>query len=393
MLSVLALAACGGDGSDGTPATSEDPGGGNATYCGVEARTASETSALKRFNRAHRDKGLTARWRTVGRVTAVPDVCDVALVDASTVAERAANGEIADLTERVEPRKDEFVGNTLDAVRYRDRYGGVPRSVDVGFIYYETQAGTPPLAWQDVYRLARSARGFVYAGARGPELTAHFLEVAYAAGGKVLSDDGSASELDSPENLRALTLMRRGITSGAVPREVTRMEEEDARRAFDRGASVMRNRTYAYRASDVGEWEPWKTAEVIELPAFGSGEPTAIMGGGIVVVAADAAEEEAALALADHLTGDEEAKRVTKRFKLPTAMAATYDDVTILDHIPYSPELERTLEVARPLPASPHWREISAAIARHVHAALTGRESPRGALRAAHGDVNAILTG
>ena len=388
----LALAGCGGgDRPDGTPATSEDPGGGNATYCAPEALTRPESTAVRRFNRARRADGLAARFNPVQASQRIPDVCDVALIDVDWMGHQAAAGALADLTDRVERRKDDFIGETLATARYGDRYWGLPRFIDVGLLYYEKTAGTPPFTWQQAYALARKQHGLVYPAAGRWGAANHFLELAYAAGGRVLSEDGGASEVDSPQNLRALQLMRRGITSGAVPRQVLRMGDEGARRAFDRGVSLMRNWTYAYGASRMGSWR--STAGVLELPAVGDGEPAAVLSGLNVVVAADAATEEAALALADHLTGDREARRLVDRLKLPTALAASYEDSAVRPGLDYELELERTVAVARANPVTPKWPQIMDALGGHVRAALSGRVPPREALAAADHEVAALLSG
>ena len=63
----------------------------------------------------------------------------------------------------------------------------------------------------------------------------NFLELAFAAGGKILSDDGKKSVIDSPENLKALQFMVDGIKDGAAPKAVTTYMEEEARRTFEAG--------------------------------------------------------------------------------------------------------------------------------------------------------------
>ena len=56
-------------------------------------------------------------------------------------------------------------------------------------------------------------------------LTVNFLELLYSAGGKVLSDDGKKSAINSPENLRALQFMVEGIRTGAAPSVVAFLDE------------------------------------------------------------------------------------------------------------------------------------------------------------------------
>jgi multiple sugar transport system substrate-binding protein len=65
---------------------------------------------------------------------------------------------------------------------------------------------------------AESKGGMVYEGASYEGLTCDFLELAFAAGGKVLSDDGTKSQINSPENLKALQFMVDGVKSGAAPK-------------------------------------------------------------------------------------------------------------------------------------------------------------------------------
>lgn len=391
--SVLVFAACGGgDRSAGTPAVSEDVGGGNETYCAIGALQKPESTAVRAFNRANRDDGFTARFQTLDDYARIPDVCDVALIDSAWLAYHVQTGLIADLTARVEKRKDDFMGAALELARYDGGYWALPRYVDVGFLYYDKEhAGTPPFTWQEAYRSGRRANGLVYAGARGPELTLHFLELAYSAGGHVLSEDGGASELDSPENLRALELMRRGVARGAVPRDVVGMNTGDARLAFAQGATLLRDWAFGFRALRVGNWS--SGFEILDLPAFGDRPAVPVLVGRSIVVAEDAKTEQAALALAEYLTGRDEAVRVAKRYRLPTALSETYAGSVVLDWLPYSIELERALESGRAHPITPRWPEMAQVIADHVHAALTGRVKPREALAAADRDVAALLAG
>ena len=126
---------------------------------------------------------------------------------------------------------------------------GVPRVTDAGFLYYRTdQVDEVPDDLAGRLQAGRRARsGIVYQGAAYEGLTVDFLELAFAAGGKVLSDDGKKSEINSPANVKALQFMVDGIKNGAAPKAVTTYMEEQARRAFEAGrATFMRNWPYAY---------------------------------------------------------------------------------------------------------------------------------------------------
>ena len=136
------------------------------------------------------------------------------------------------MTPYVEARKDEFIPATLETVTYDGKDWGVPEQSDAAFLYYRTDQ-VKEVADDLAGRLRRTPRkndGIVYQGAAYEGLTCDFLEIAFAAGGKVLSDDGKKAEFDSPENLKALQFMVDGIKDGAAPKAVTTYMEEESRR-------------------------------------------------------------------------------------------------------------------------------------------------------------------
>lgn len=375
---------------------------GTVTYCASEFGGAdSEGSAIEQFNTEHGTQGLRARFRKLpfragpqhrrlfGRHA---ERCDVMLVDSAWVGEAAATGVALDLTPYIQARRREFIGPTLDAVAYEDRFWGVPRHADAGLLYYRTdQVDTPPRTWQEVYDTAQRRDGIVYQGAPYESLALNFLELAYASGGRVLSEDGRRSAIDSPENLRALELMVGGVKDGAAPAEVTRMEEERAREQFSEGnATFMRNWPYALvliqQRSEVKD-----KFKAVELPAFEGGGRASVLVGHDVVVSKSAKDRDAALVLADFLTSpDIEAQMVT-RTGVASPLEETYDDPSLTT--PGIEVVKRSLEQAKPRPVTPAWARVSKAIYENVHAALTGDVTARQALQAADRDIDRALAG
>src|SRR3954452_17777417 len=108
--------------------------------------------------------------------------------------------------------------------------------------------------------------------------------MAFAAGGSVLSDDGKKSTINSPENLKALQLMVDGIKNGDVPKSVTTMTEEPARRAWEAGkATFMRNWSYCYALSQKAPKVKGKFA-VAPYPSFEGGGKASVLGGHNMVI-------------------------------------------------------------------------------------------------------------
>ena len=170
----------------------------------------------------------------------------------------------------------------------RARLWGVPRVTDAGFLYYrKDKVKQVPATWQEVYKEAQAGDGIVYQGAAYEGLTVNFLELAFAAGGKILSDDGKKSVIDSPENLKALQFMVDGIKDGAAPKAVTTYMEEEARRAFEAGrADFERQWPYAYALGNKKGSKVKGKFAVAPYPAFEGGGKAAILGGHNSVISA-----------------------------------------------------------------------------------------------------------
>src|SRR3954463_16500790 len=211
----------GGGGSSGggkiTGAKTIDPKSmdnakGNVTYCTGKDTSGDLIEGVKDFNKAN--PGLTAkllefpesadeqRNQFTQRQRAKSADCDVFESDVVWTSEFASQKWLYDMTPYVESRKDEFVPSTLASVNYQGKIWGVPRVTDAGLLYYrKDKIKSAPTTWQEAYKQGKAGNGLIYQGASYEGLTVHFLELAYAAGGKVLSADGKKSVINSPENL------------------------------------------------------------------------------------------------------------------------------------------------------------------------------------------------
>jgi ABC-type glycerol-3-phosphate transport system substrate-binding protein len=228
---------------------------GIVEFCTGDDFSGAYERAIARFNARYRDQHLTARLvefpsatdeqrrQAILRLDARSPDCDVYQADPTWIAEFARQRWLMDISGYVRDRAQEFIGATLAPFRYDGRYWGVPQFTGVGLLYRRTDViPTAPVTWQEAYLAASAHDGLVYQGAAYEGLTVNFLELAYAAGGRVLSDDGRRAVIDSPANLEALRFMVDGIERGAAPRAVTTYLEEPTRFAFEAGrATLMRN--------------------------------------------------------------------------------------------------------------------------------------------------------
>ena len=214
--------------------------------------------------------------------------------------------------------------------------------------------------------------GIVYQGAAYEGLTCDFLEIAFAAGGKVLSEDGTKAEFDSPENLKALQFMVDGIKDGAAPKAVTTYMEEQARMSFEAGrATFMRNWPYAYAAGKKNAKTP--DFKVVAFPR----------------VRGRRQGRHPRRSQRRHLGLRQEPGRLAEGARLPLlggggghagrassrcrrAIASAYDDPAVKKALPFSAELKQAISQAKPRPVSPVYPQISAAIYKNVNEALSG---------------------
>jgi multiple sugar transport system substrate-binding protein len=424
MACALLVVACGGSDSGGgggsssggsgdtkgaktLSASSMDGAKGDITYCSGKDTSGDLIEGIKAFNEKFAGDGIKVkllefpesadeqRNQFIQRQRAKSGECDGFEADVVWTAEFANQKWLYDMTDYVNSRKDEFIPSTLESVHYDDKYWGAPKVTDAGVLYYRTDVSKQaPATWQELYQTAKSSSpsGIVYQGASYEGLTCDFLEIAFAAGGKVLSDDGKKSEIDSPENLKALQFMVDGIKGGSAPKAVTTYMEEPARRAFESGkAAFMRNWPYAYALGQEAPKIKGKF-DVAPLPAFEGAGKAGILGGHNMVISAFSKNPGATLKFIDYMTGPERMVRNATKYSKAPVLKATYDDPEVQKAIPFAKELQTAVENAHSRPVTPVYSLVSAAIYKNVNAALAGEMTPEDALKKADADITKALS-
>jgi multiple sugar transport system substrate-binding protein len=413
------VAACGDDDNGEAPAGQEESGAtegakvidpasmegasGEVKYCTGQDTTGERKDSIKRFEEANPDITVQLvefpasadeqRNQFIQRQEARSADCDVFGADVVWTAEFAQQKWLYDMTPYIEGRQDEFIPSTLETVNYDGKYWGVPKDTNAGFLYYRSdQVDQAPDSWQAVYEDAGAQDGIVYQGASYEGLTVNFLELAYAAGGTVLNEDGTEATINSPENLRALEFMVNGIKDGAAPEAVVTMMEEESQRAFVAGRSTyLRNWPYVYAIGQAEGTEVRNKFEVVPFPPFEGGETAGILGGLNHVISAYAANPGGALKFVDFATNEESMNRAASKFALPPALASSYDDPQVQEALPFATELKQAVEQAQPRPVTPVYTQVSQAIYENVNAALAGQATPQEALEQAQSDLEQAL--
>jgi len=425
----LFVAACGGDdnnnssGGSGTgtsagqkstgatsgvakaPTVADSKGAtGTVTYCTGKDTSGGQKASVTEFNKLNASTGLKARLlefpesadeqrnQFIQRQEAKSGECDIFYSDVIWTAEFASQKWLLDMSDYVNQRKAEFVPSTLSTIQFDGKYFGAPKQTDAAFIYYrKDKVNSVPQTWQALYDAAQKQGGITYQGAAYEGLTCDFLEIAFAAGGKVLSDDGSKSEINSPQNVKALQFMVDGIKNGAANKAVTTYMEEQARRAFEAGrATFMRNWPYAYALGEKAAKVKGKFA-VAPFPSFEGAGKAGILGGHNLVISAFSKNPKGSVALIDYLTGEAAEKRDAAEYALAPVLTKTYADPDVQKALPFADELLKAVQQAKSRPVSPVYSQVSQAIYKNVNQALSGQTSPQDALKNADSQINSAL--
>jgi multiple sugar transport system substrate-binding protein len=378
---------------------------GGVTFCLGKDTSGNQTAAVKDFNAKFKSAGLTAkllefptsadeqRNQFVQRQEAKSSECDVFFSDVIWTAEFAAQKWLLDMTDTVNERKADFIPSTLETIHYDNKYFGVPQASDAALMYYRTdKVDSVPATWQALYTEAKSKGGIVYQGASYEGLTCDFLELAFAAGGKVLSADGKKSEINSPANLKALQFMVDGIKNGSAPKAVTTYMEEESRRAFESGTpAFMRNWSYAYALGNAKGSKIKGKFKVAPFPTFEGGTSAAILGGHNLVISAYSKNPKGAVQLINYLTSPEVEKVNAAKFSITPTTTATYSDPEVQKAMPFADALLKNVQAAHARPVSPVYPQISQAIYKNVNAALAGQTTPQDALKKADSQITSAL--
>jgi trehalose/maltose transport system substrate-binding protein len=416
------VAACGGSDNGGTSSGGGGGGGGgstsgakaidvnsmktakgNVTLCMGKDTSGDKTALVKQFN--SQNPGINAkllefstsadeqRSQFVQRQEAKSGECDVFYSDVIWTAEFASQKWLYDMTPYVKTKQSEVIPATLATVKFDNKFWGMPQQTDSAFLYYrDDQVKTPPATWQAVYQEAKANDGIVYQGAPYEGLTCDFLELAYAAGGQVLSADGKKSAINSPQNVKALQFMADGVKNGTAANGVTTYMEEESRRYFESGkATFMRNWPYAY---SLGEKKGTKVAgkfKVMPFPTFEGGGKAAILGGHNFVISVYSKNPGAALKLTDFFISPDVQKTEFVKYSLAPTLASVYDDPEVQKTYAFAKELKESVAQAKARPVSPVYPQISQAIYNNVNAALSGKVSAADAMKTADSQINKAL--
>ena len=318
---------------------------------------------------------------------------DVFLMDVAWVSQFVESGWLEEIR-GVDPSP--FFRSAVTVGTKAGKVYTLPLYVDCGVLYYRKDLlekyGCPvPKTWGDLVKCSlRVKEGgkdpyeFLWQGAQYEGLICTFLEFAVSAGGDL-------KDLDSPQNVRALTFMRDLIHTYRLspPNTYTEMKEEEVRILFQNGGALFeRNWPYAWALHNSEDSPVKGRVGVTLIPKFRGGRHASCLGGWHVGISRFSDRKEQALKFVKFVTSREVQIKLALDLGWNPGRKDVYKDLTTRS--PHLEVVRRSCEVAVPRPRVPYYTRISEVLRRYLNSALAGSMDPQEALRKAKIEIGKI---
>lgn len=306
---------------------------------------------------------------------------DVLYTDAVWTAEFAARGWLEPLDE------ERFAGPGIlpaaaDTGRYQGRLYATPFATGTGMLYYRSDLiDEPPTTWDELigYCPIAEKHGMdCYAGqySRYEGLTVNAAEAIASAGGEII-DSGGRVAVDSPEARAGLRFLVEGLREGYIPHAALTYKENESRLAFQQGELLfMRNWAFAWPAmQEPGPESVVQDAfDAVPIPGL-NGPGTGTLGGNNLALSAYSHHKTEARSFIAFMHSEAVQHTWMSQTNTPTSWNSAYQDEELMSAAPHLIPQREALDSVRPRPVSPRYNDVTDAVQKHVHAALTGAKT------------------
>jgi len=407
LVAALVLTACGGPNEGGGGGAQ---GTGNFTFATGKDTSGWTQKLVGDWNTQHPDQKVSLqelpesadaqRSLFVTNLQAKSDRFDVMGLDVIWTAEFAKSGWLVELDQSQFPL-DQMLKPAVDTAMFEGKLWAAPFGTNGGLLFYRKdvldKAGKqPPKTFDELKALcplAQQNNMDCYAGqfAKYEGLTVNFAEAVQAAGGEIMTDNGTKVALGAPA-VQGLTFLADGFKNGTMPKAAITYQEEPGRRAFMSG-KLLFHRNWPYVYASASEDDPANKVKgkfgVVPLPGF-TGEGSSSLGGLNLAVSAYSAKQKSAVDFLKYASTREAQKGATSLSASPIVWADLYDDPELVAKFPYLPVLKEGLLAAKPRPVTPYYQEVTTVIQEEAYAALQGQKTPDQAVNDLTQKLNAI---
>ena len=334
---------------------------------------------------------------------------DVMMLDCIWVPEFARAGWLLDLTPSLPPGElAAHFPSAAAAARYRGRDWALPWMMNVGLLYYRADLLArhglqPPETYDELVAAIRRIRaaegnpkleGYLWQGKQYEGLVVNALEGLWAAGTRVLGDDGRA--FPEPERAEvALRFLRGLIAEGLSPPWTTAADEEITRRAFGQGEAIfLRSWPYAADLFELPDSPVRGKVGLAPLPRHAAGTAGAgSTGGAHLAVARSTTHPEAAITLARFLTSERAQRVMAETGAVKPTRPALYRDPALVRAFPSLPRIHDLTLAGRPRPVTPVYVILSTTLQPELSAVLVGVKTPAEAVAQSRRRLEFLLEG
>jgi multiple sugar transport system substrate-binding protein len=265
------------------------------------------------------------------------------------------------------------LASAVESVTYEGQLWAIPFTPNPQLLWSRTdRVPSPPATWDQMIDMAEALGevGTIQAqGERYEGLTVFFVSLLASAGGAVLEADGQRVSLEAGPTASALAVMRRLANSPAADPSLANAREDQARLAFESGASsFMLNYTYVWPSAWANAPEVARHMGWARWPAVFEDSPSRVTLGGINLgIGAHSRHPAFAFEAAACIASEENQRLAATRGGLPPTIAALYDDDAVRETFPFADVLRDTLRDAVQRPQTPLYADVSLAITRTLH--------------------------
>jgi multiple sugar transport system substrate-binding protein len=407
----LVLTACGGPGGSSSGGGGGAQGTGPITFVAGKDTSGKYPAVINKWNSAHPDQKVSLlelptaadaqRSAFVTNLQAKSDRYDVLGIDVVWTAEFAKSNWLLELDKSQFPL-DQMLKPAVDTGMFDGKMWAIPYDTNGGLLFYRKdlldkagkQAPKTFTELQGDCSVAKQAGIDCYAGQfkKYEGLTVNFAEAVQAAGGEIMTDNGTKVALGAPA-VQGLTFLANGFKDGDIPKPAITFQEEESRTAFMSGKLMfLRNWPYVYGLASKAD--PANKVKgkfgVAPLPGF-TGAGSSSLGGLNLAVSAFSKKQKTAVEFMKFATNEANAKEMVSLTGNAPAWTSLYSDPALVKQFPHLPILLQGLEQAKPRPITPYYQEVTTAVQDDAYAALQGQKTPDQAVQDMTTKLNEIV--
>jgi multiple sugar transport system substrate-binding protein len=322
---------------------------------------------------------------------AASELPDIVIIDNPDHASYSAMGIFADITDKLAswPDLKQYFEGPLNSCKLNGKLYGIPFGSNCLSLYYNEDmlkaAGVnPPKTWDELKSVALkttrgNVHGFGISSVQNEEGTFGFLCFLWGSG-------NTSFQINNANGVRALSLVRDLVKSGAMPKEVINWTQGDVMNQFISGNLAMMVNG-PWQVPTMREQAPKLKWNVVQLPV--GAKPASDLGGeNFGVVKGDKVNE--AIAFLKFVASPAEMKSYINDF----GYIASRKDVaaTQFTNDPIMKVFAAQMASAKPRGPHPRWPEISDALSLAMNESITGIAAPDAAAAKAQKAIDAVVS-